>query len=119
MHGSTRISWSVALNTKRIRNAINSCKVFMPVLSSQVKEDLVSHTVRWYQKEWQMAQSRRDEETGVDGEGQARFKVIPVVVGDYRFNEDYHQQLPSCITAATAFETAKDHIEHLIRLINA
>ena len=104
---------------KRIRNAINSCKVFMPVLSSQVKEDLVAQTVRWYQKEWQMAQSRRDDETGVDGEGQARFKVIPVVVGDYRFNEDYHQQLPSCITSATAFETAKDHIEHLIRLINA
>ena len=102
---------------RRIRNAINNCKVFLPILSSQVKDDLVAQNPRWYQSEWQWAQIRHDEEAIVNG--QARFKVVPVIVGDYRFNEHYHQQLPTCITGVTAFETAKDNIEHLIRLINA
>ena len=105
---------------RRIQRAINSCKVFMPILSSQVKSDLVSGTShRWYQKEWVCVQQRYDEEVTICGDGQPRFKIIPVVIGDYRFTEGYHQQLPSCITAATAFETAKDNIEYLIRLINA
>lgn len=102
---------------KRIRNAINNCKVFLPILSSQVKDDLVAKNQRWYKSEWQWAQSRYDEEATING--QARFRIVPVVVGDYRFNEQYHQQIPTCITGATAFETAKDNIEHLIRLINA
>lgn len=102
---------------KRIRNAINNCKVFLPILSSQVKDDLVAKNQRWYQNEWQWAQTRYGEEATING--QARFKIVPVVVGDYRYSEHYHQQLPACITGATAFETAKDNIEHLIRLINA
>ena len=102
---------------KRIRNAINNCKVFLPILSSQVRDDLVAKNQRWYQNEWQWTQSRHDVEANVNG--QTQFKVVPVVVGDYRFNEHYHQQLPSCITGATAFETAKSNIENLIRLINA
>lgn len=104
---------------QRIRSAIKNCKVFMPILSSQVKDDLTRQPQRWYQKEWQWAQSRRNEEAAVSGDGHARFKVIPVVVGDYRYSESYHQQLPKCLIAATAFETAKDNIEHLVRLINA
>ena len=101
---------------KRIRNAINNCKVFLPILSSQVKDDLVAKNQRWYQSEWQWAQSRHDEEVNING--QAQFKVIPVAIGDYRYNESYHLQLPACITGVTAFETAKNNIEHLIRLIN-
>ena len=105
---------------QRIRHAINSCKVFMPILSSQVKYDMTSdkQSERWYYQEWLWAQSRHDEEKNISIDGQALFKVIPIVVGDYRFNEDYHQQLPPCIIGATAFEMAKDNIEHLIRLIN-
>lgn len=102
---------------KRIRNAINNCKVFLPILSSQIRDDLVAKNQRWYQNEWQWAQSRHDTEANVNS--QAQFKVVPVVVGDYRFNEQYHQQLPSCIIGATVFETAKSKFENLIRLINA
>ena len=103
---------------RRIQNAINSCKVFMPILSSQVKSDLESDNMeeRWYPKEWAWAQQRYIEEKNINDK--TLFKTIPVVIGDYRFGETYHQQLPSCITAASAFETAKDNIEHLIRLIN-
>jgi len=106
---------------QRIQRAINSCKVFIPILSSQVKNDLISQNMnnRWYPQEWEWAQQRHDEEVTISGDSQPRFKTIPVVIGDYRFTEAYHQQLPSCITAASAFETAKDNIEHLIRLINA
>ena len=90
----------------------------MPILSSQVKSDLESDNMeeRWYPKEWAWAQQRYIEEKNINDK--TLFKTIPVVIGDYRFGETYHQQLPSCITAASAFETAKDNIEHLIRLIN-
>ena len=104
---------------QRIRRAINNCKVFMPILSSQIKTDLISKTDnRWYRLEWQLAQARFDDEVKINANGQANFKIIPIIVGDYRFNETYHQQLPSCIIGATAFETAKDNIEHLINIIN-
>lgn len=104
---------------QHIRHAINNCKVFMPILSSQIKADLISKLDnRWYRREWQLAQARHDDESNINASGQANFKIIPIIVGDYRFSETYHQQLPSCIIGATAFETAKDNIEHLIRIIN-
>lgn len=106
---------------KRIRNAINSCKVFMPILSTQVRGDLECGNIgqRWYHQEWRWAQDRRDDETSIDGNAHRSFKVVPLVVGDYSFNKEYHQQLPSCIVGATAFEAAKDKIENLIEIINA
>ncbi len=105
---------------RRIQQTINNCKVFLTLLSSQVKSDLESCSLgsRWYQKEWEWVQQRRDDENTVTG-GQSLFTIIPVIIGDYRFTESYHQKLPPCITAASAFETAKDNIEHLIQLINA
>lgn len=105
---------------QHIRRAINNCKVFMPILSSQIKADMISNKVedRWYRLEWQLVQARCDDEAKINANGQANFKIIPIIVGDYRFNESYHQQLPSCIIGATAFETAKDNIEHLIKIIN-
>jgi hypothetical protein len=104
----------------RIRNAINHCRVFIPILSSQVKDDLLSgrSDTRWYSREWQLAQQRKEDEAAFGSDGQAAFKVIPLVVGDYRFSEPYHRQLPSCIIQATAFEPARDHVDHLIKLIN-
>lgn len=106
---------------QRIRNAINTCRVFMPILSSQVKSDLVSGNIanRWYHQEWDWAQRRHNDEGVINGNGMANFKIIPVIVGDYRFSEEYHQKLPACIVKATAFDTAKDTFEHLIRLTNA
>lgn len=104
---------------QRIRNAINNCRIFMPILSSQVKSDLVSNNIakRWYRQEWDWAQNRHDDESTLNG--MANFRVIPVIVGDYRFGEPYHQNLPVCIFNATVFETAKDTFEHLVRLTNA
>lgn len=104
---------------RRIRNAINNCRIFMPILSSQVKNDLVSNNIakRWYRQEWDWAQNRHDDENTLNG--MANFKIIPVIVGDYRFGKPYHQGLPACIFNATVFETAKDTFEHLVRLTSA
>ena len=92
----------------------------MPILSSQVRSDLTSGYIvnRWYHQEWDWAQRRHNDEGVINGNGMANFKIIPVIVGDYRFSEEYHQQLPACIVKATAFDTAKDTFEHLVRLIN-
>ena len=103
---------------QRIRRAINTCRIFMPILSSQVKSDLTSHNIesRWYRQEWQWIQNRYDDETNINDA--ASFKVIPFVVDGYGFNEPYHQQLPPCLIGATAFENAKDNIDYLIKRIN-
>ena len=100
----------------RIHKAIMSCKVFMPILSTQIKNDLLTNHHGWYKKEWNMAQERYESLRKISGT--MNFKIIPIVIGDYRFNEAYHQQLPDCIIDATAFEAAKDNIENLIQLIN-
>ena len=104
---------------QRIQAAIHNCTIFMPILSSQVRYDLLSEKIanRWYHQEWNWAQIRHNNEKNINGH--TRFKVIPIVVDGYRFSEAYHQQLPPCITEATAFETVKDNIEHLIKLINS
>ena len=102
----------------RIEEAVKSCRIFMPILSSQVKTDLMVDNLnaRWYGKEWKWAQNRYDDEIKIGGK--PNFKVIPVIVGDYRFNEIYHQKMPQCIVDTTAYEAAKDGIDNLIKLIN-
>ena len=104
---------------RRIRNAINHCRVFIPVLSSQVRSDVISGVIggRWYNREWQWAQERYDAEAALNPDGQAAFRVIPMVVGDYRYGETYHRQLPPCILQATAFEPARDSVDSLVRQI--
>lgn len=103
---------------QHISNAIKGCKVFMPILSSQVKDDLISSDItnRWYYKEWESAEKRYIEEKNINGS--ATFKVIPVVVGDYSFKDSYHQKLLTCITEADVFEAAKENIEQLMTLVN-
>lgn len=105
---------------QHIRKAINGCRVFMPILSSQVKDDILADKIkdRWYNQEWQLVQSRYDDETSINENGRPNFKVIPVVVGEYRFNEQYHHKTPACFVNATAFEMAKETIKHLVELIN-
>lgn len=103
---------------KRIRTAIYQCKVFMPILSSQVADDIKSGKIkkRWYHTEWEIAQNRNDDESSINGE--PSFRVIPIVIGEYRLSEAYHQTLQKCINAVTAFETAKNNMEYLIKLCN-
>lgn len=104
----------------RIRKAINSCKFFIAILSTQVKQDLENDNIsqRWYPREWDWIQNRYEEEKNIAADGVPAFRVVPFVMGDYRFGERYHQQLPPCILEATAFEAAKDNVKELISRIN-
>lgn len=80
---------------KRIRDAINACNVFIPILSSQVQEDLVNNNHRYYMDEWQLAQDRWQIAAEND---KNRIKILPIVVGrDYNERTDYHKALPECM----------------------
>ncbi|MBR5101963.1 MAG: toll/interleukin-1 receptor domain-containing protein [Muribaculaceae bacterium] len=100
----------------RITDAINSCKVFVPILSSQVMSDLTKGNDRYYMKEWEVAQSRYDYES--NSNSLAKMQVVPILVGRYQLNSTYHQeQVPVCIKSKTAFEASKDTSEELIRTL--
>lgn len=88
----------------RIETAINQCRIFMPILSSQVKYDL-EHPVadnekRFYMQEWDMAQRRYDDSQRLDGNND--FKIFPFVVGDYDVGSKYHKKTVACIQNVTA-----------------
>lgn len=99
---------------KRITNAINSCKIFMPILSSQVIADLKQDEFRYYRtEEWRQAQIRYNDEKDFDG----GIKVLPFVIGQYQVKSDYHQKTPECIVKATAYEVARGSFAELNKLI--
>lgn len=102
----------------RINDVIKNCKVFIPILSSQVKDDLLSNSIesRWYYKEWELANKRYKEEKNINGN--ATFKVIPMAIDDYSCKDSYHQRLSTCITEADIFEPVKESMEQLRTLIN-
>ncbi|MCH5310346.1 MAG: toll/interleukin-1 receptor domain-containing protein [Prevotella sp.] len=103
----------------RITNAINSCKIFMPILSTQVKNDLIEDKHRFYRDtEWLIAQSRYNDEKGI-GDGVNKMKVLPVVIGEYQVRSAYHQKAEEfSILNVTAFEMAKESLGSLKQLIN-
>lgn len=89
----------------RIDNAIRQCKIFMPVLSSQVKKDLEDgKDERFYQKEWQIAQCKYDNEHELDDGITQMMQVLPFVTESYDIRESYHQKTAQCIRSATAFD---------------
>lgn len=102
----------------RISKAINCCKIFMPILSTQVMNDLEKENSRYYRdKEWHIAQIRYDEEAIISNETN-RMKVLPFIIGEYHVGGLYHQKTEQCIVNATAFEVAKESFESLKKTIN-
>ncbi|MDE7456537.1 MAG: TIR domain-containing protein [Prevotella sp.] len=75
----------------RIDKAIAKCKVFVPVLSLQVKQDLCDgHTDRYYIKtEWALAKQR----TNIGSDAQTMY-VMPLAISGYNEREDYHSKFP-------------------------
>lgn len=87
----------------RIAEAIGSCKVFMPLLSSQVAKDVVSgNEERYYRKEWSLF---AQNETGAVS--------FPVVLDGYEMRSDYHCQVESIVGRRTAFELKNRPISDL------
>ena len=120
---------------ERITNAINTCRVFLPILSNNIREQITSGTMKeqwYYENEWILINTRYNDEKKQleeirklrhDESSQPRlsFKTIPFVVGDYNYTKEYHKELPDCIKNASINDTfilAKDRIEHLIETIH-
>ena len=102
----------------RISNAINNCKVFMPILSTQVMHDLINDNARYYRMiEWHIAQIRHDNESMINHHTN-NMQVLPVVIGEYQVGSHYHQKAEKCIVNVTAFEVAKESFESLKQSIN-
>lgn len=77
----------------RISQAIANCKVFVPILSPQVRSDLLdSNTDRYYiSTEWALARQRA---MNIDGDSISRFRIMPLAISGYDERADYHKQFP-------------------------
>jgi len=116
----------------RITNAINTCRLFLPILSTSIREQITTGTIKqqwYYENEWSLIDKRYNNEekkheeireTNENSHPQHSFRTVPFIVGDYNYSKEYHQELPSCIKNASindTFTLAKDRIEHLIQII--
>ena len=74
---------------KRIINAITQCKVFIPILSPQVRQDIENgNTNRYYIKnEWSLAMQNANI-------GSDDFHIMPLGINGYDENYSYHKQTP-------------------------
>lgn len=94
-----------------IEQAINNCRVFMPILSSQVKYDLTNKIERYYKDtEWRIAEKRHVETRNI---GDRRLRIVPIATGGYDASKPYHQETPEFINKYTVFELTKGTIEQL------
>lgn len=74
---------------QEIYDAINAAKIFIPLLSPSVAEDLkCGDTDHYYNKEWRIAQQFNDK------------VIIPVAVNGYDMRSDYHQEFEKIIKHA-------------------
>lgn len=95
---------------KRIENAIQQCKVFIPLLSSTVARDLSSSagSKRYYMDEWNLATG---ENTSIH--------YFPIVTGKYDYRQEYHQKVPKKIRDVTVFDWTKEPFSNLITKIES
>jgi hypothetical protein len=77
---------------KRIANAIAKCKIFVPILSPQVKQDLCDgHLDRYYiSTEWALIKQRVQN---IEDDTQ-KIHIMPMAISGYDERADYHLQSP-------------------------
>lgn len=93
---------------RRIENAIQQCKVFVPILSSTVASVLSDGKDRYFRKEWKLA-------TGEN----STIEYFPVIVSDYNCREAYHQLLPEKLRKVTVFDWSKEPFANLVSKIKS
>ena len=90
---------------RKIQEAIYSCKVFLTILSPQVRDDLQKGvTDRYYLKEWRMAAERI-------GEG---MRLFPVAIDGYDIRGEYHRRFESMMAPVTAYDMQSQPLSSLI-----
>lgn len=87
----------------RIKNAIQQCKVFLPLLTPNVAKDLKGNISTFYRKEWNY----------VCGENNDTI-IMPVTAFGYDMRAPYHQELPEKFLSVTVFDWDKEPISILI-----
>lgn len=92
----------------RIENAIQQCKIFIPILSSTVALDLSNDKERYYRHEWDLA----------SGEN-STIKYFPIAISSYDYRKSYHQRLPDRIRNVTVFDWSKEPFASLISKIES
>lgn len=77
----------------RISKAIAKCKIFVPILSPQVKSDLQDgKTDRYYiATEWALAKQRA---LNIDGDHGAKIRIMPLAISGYNERAEYHNEFP-------------------------
>lgn len=77
---------------KRIAHAIAKCKMFVPILSPQVKQDLCDgHSDRYYiSTEWALAKQRAHN---IEGDSQ-KIQIMPLAISGYDERASYHASFP-------------------------
>jgi len=76
----------------RISEAIAKCKIFIPILSPQVKSDLIDgHSDRYYiATEWALAQQRARI---IDNDAR-KIHIMPLAISGYNERASYHSAFP-------------------------
>lgn len=93
----------------RIASAIGQCKVFLPILSRQVKNDILNGNLeRYYMTEWGLANPNLKDGSAT---------MIPVVLDGYEARSDYHRLFEEKTARETAFEFSQNPITDLFDLI--
>lgn len=93
----------------RIADAIGQCKVFLPILSKQVKNDLKDGNMeRYYMKEWDLVRPRLDD---------GSTEIIPIVLDGYETHSDYHRYFEEKTTRKTSFDFSQNPITELFDII--
>ena len=95
---------------QEISQAIGECKIFVPILSSQVQGDLIDNKRRYYRDvEWTQAQICRN----VDA-----LQVVPIRLPGYDVRNGIMQDmLPECIKSVTPFDLEERRIDTLIEIL--
>ena len=99
---------------KRIEAAINHCKVFMPVLSSVVRQSLETGECEkryFYDKEWKIAQNRI---AIIEQVGGANMEVLPILVDSFDISNDYQGRLLPCIKSIHSYDIGHQTFDTLI-----
>ncbi len=76
---------------RRISDAINSCQIFVPILSPQVKKDLIDgQTDRYYLSyEWPLAKQLANNIGG-------NITIMPLAINGYDEKDEYHKLFTFC-----------------------
>ena len=99
---------------QRIESAIKQCKIFIPILSSTVKQTLESGECKnryFYNKEWKIVE---DCIMTKDNIGENNIVVLPILVDSFDIGKSYKNRLKPFIKSIHSYDIGKQKLDVLI-----